>query len=504
MRETYTTPTDALRGMARYLLASDEVPSRNGTTREQLMNRITVKYPLERVITAAKRKASLPAQIAESAWILAGRNDIEWLSNYLPRAAEFSDDGKVWRGGYGPRLRRWGEVDRGIQHLGRSGVDQLAHVVRLLKSDPETRRAVISLYDPAVDTAPGKDIPCNDLLHFIARGESLHLHVVTRSNDLIWGWSGVNQFEWSVLLEVVARLTGFEMGAITYSITSLHLYERHYKKAEAIASSPTANIGVTPPRFDLDNIGQLDGELIKFFEIENTLRTTPDHDHTAVIEGSVKDPMLRSWLMVLAYWWSGRETYLAELEDTALPWGARNSPGRPLPPAPQLRTEIARCMADLHQRKDKAYGDSWKKRGEFVSIQANVARKVDRLGASDGDENALDTLMDLTIYLIKYQRWMRQDGTDQRTEDEVVRSALSLLETTEYQAYTIGQARVLFEEILATPDIQIRRVLVSRLLWAAWNLTLDEWESTQKRNAEMKRALWGGAEPTSNYVNQDR
>ena len=152
-----------------------------------------------------------------------------------------------------------------------------------------------------------------------------------------------------------------------------------------------------------------------------------------------------------------------------------------MPPAPQLRTEIARLMADLHQRKDRAYGDSWKKRGEFVSIQANVARKVDRLGVSDEDENALDTLMDLTIYLIKYRRWLEKDA-DRRTEDEVVRSALSLLEATgEPQAYTIGQAQALFEEILATSNIRYRRSLVSRLLWAAWSLTLDEWDSTQKR-----------------------
>ena len=67
MKGTYATPTDALQGMARCLLESGEVPSRNGTTREQLMNQITIMWPLDRVIAVAERKASVPAQIAEAA-----------------------------------------------------------------------------------------------------------------------------------------------------------------------------------------------------------------------------------------------------------------------------------------------------------------------------------------------------------------------------------------------------------------------------------------------------
>lgn len=66
----------------------------------------------------------------------------------------------------------------------------------------------------------------------------------------------------------------------------------------------------------------------------------------------------------------------------------------------------------LHREKDTAYRDAWKKRGELISIVANVARKVDRLEYTlDGapasqDETVLDTAIDLLIYCIKYQTYL--------------------------------------------------------------------------------------------------
>jgi hypothetical protein len=70
----------------------------------------------------------------------------------------------------------------------------------------------------------------------------------------------------------------------------------------------------------------------------------------------------------------------------------------------------------LHQAKDAAYGNAWKKRGEVLSILANVARKVDRLeyaleGASASkDETLLDTAVDLVVYVLKYQTFLA-DGS---------------------------------------------------------------------------------------------
>ncbi|MGB6165799.1 MAG: hypothetical protein WCF33_14115 [Pseudonocardiaceae bacterium] len=70
------------------------------------------------------------------------------------------------------------------------------------------------------------------------------------------------------------------------------------------------------------------------------------------------------------------------------------------------------AVRQLHRRKDAAYRDAWKKRGEALSIFANIARKVDRLEyVLDGapatpDELLFDTAVDLLIYALKYQTYL--------------------------------------------------------------------------------------------------
>lgn len=117
----------------------------------ELRNRqIELEYPLERCIVTPRRHNNIFATVAETIWVVAGRNDLGFLSHYLPRAPDFSDDGCTWRAGYGPRIRKW------------QGVDQLAEVVRILRANSDSRRAVMSIFDPAQDFVESKDIPCNN------------------------------------------------------------------------------------------------------------------------------------------------------------------------------------------------------------------------------------------------------------------------------------------------------------------------------------------------------
>jgi hypothetical protein len=73
--------------------------------------------------------------------------------------------------------------------------------------------------------------------------------------------------------------------------------------------------------------------------------------------------------------------------------------------------DLLQAIDSLHRRKDAAYGNAWKKRGEVLSIVANIARKVDRLenvvqGAFSDDETALDTAVDLLVYCLKYETFL--------------------------------------------------------------------------------------------------
>lgn len=404
----------ALQALSTYIQNGDEVSSRSGGTLEMRHVALRIANPLRREILLASRKANIAAQIAETAWVLAGRNDIGWLSHYLPRAVQFSDDEQTWRAGYGPRIRSWWDRPAGSRVANDKPVDQLAEVIAILNKDPNSRRAVISLFDPTVDLAPGKDIACNNWLAFTLRDGYLDLHVAARSNDLIWGWSGINQFEWSVLQEIVAEAVGAHVGATHYTMASLHVYEHHYHKLVKLEED-TLREEPFSPRFkrqsNLDPVEELDDMLEAFFRIEALIRKDP---YASAVVGKVNqfpEPMFQSWLLVLAWWWSGDEAWLERLKGTALYEACKVSiqpqRSRREQHQPYAGTDFMQSVVKLHNEKHEAYGDSWKKRGELFSILPNIARKVDRLGAGEtSDETSADTAIDLMVYLAKYQTWL--------------------------------------------------------------------------------------------------
>ena len=418
-QHSYVGANDALTMLLKKLLREGQlVPSRNGDTKELLMEQFTLRNPLRRYITVPGRNVSLPAQIAETMWLLAGRDDIGWLENYLPRAKDFSDDGVIWRGAYGPRIRRWPawNVETDETHI-----DQLAHVVKLLQEDPDTRRAIMVIYNPVIDTAPGRDIPCNNWIHFITRDGLLHGHVTIRSNDIIWGWSGINQFEWSALLEIVAGLVGVPVGSLTFSVSSLHVYEHHYERAERIVEE-AAKSGIPmlayDPGFQMPDgytgVEGLDALVDKWFRIERMIREEPRGSAwNSILE--FPEPMMKSWLEALYVWWHGLQEEMDVV--TEMDWALRNSPKRKKPEPEERHVDkgeavsekdFVEFVAQLHREKHAAYGDSWKKRGEMLGIMANIARKLGRLGVAGGGDTAADTAIDLLVYLIKYYLWIEE------------------------------------------------------------------------------------------------
>jgi NTP pyrophosphatase (non-canonical NTP hydrolase) len=82
------------------------------------------------------------------------------------------------------------------------------------------------------------------------------------------------------------------------------------------------------------------------------------------------------------------------------------------PEAPRAPDELRAAIALMHRQKDAAYGDSWKRGGELISIMANIARKVDRLPnqlatqSTTADESTLDTVVDLHVYALKYLTYL--------------------------------------------------------------------------------------------------
>lgn len=443
---THTSISEALPEIIADLLqAGDEEITRNGSAVEVLNAQIVLTEPFRREVLNPGRKANVFAQIAETMWVLSGRNDIEWLSAYLPRAKDYSDDGAVWRGAYGPRLRKWG----GWPHQnkeGHTGFDQWQHVIDTLKADPSSRRAVISIYDPSTDVPAGKDVPCNDFLQFQIRDNQLHMTVTVRSNDLMWGWSGINAFEWSTMQEITARLLSVDMGSLTFNIGNLHLYENHWKKAERIDPVDWRAVFDNIP-FDPDglisDLSQVDIMIDRWFIWESMCR---DGEATPDLLEDWEEPLFKAWATAIAYYWQRDEHWYSALKGTALQEAMRLTPASVLPepvrkpseaPAVVLgvagqpplfedpQTAFLEFVMKLHATKHESYGDSWKKRGEQMSILANIARKIDRLGVGDEYDSSADTVIDLWVYLAKYLSWINGNESGPEQVNPLLRASLS-------------------------------------------------------------------------------
>ena len=409
------------------------VTVRDNETRE-LRNRVTTLLaPRERCVFLPGRRNSVFAQVAETMWVIGGRNDVPWLARYLDKAPDFSDDdGATWRGAYGPRLRAWP-----------GGIDQIAEWRRLLLADRQTRRAVGVIFDPARDFVDSLDIPCNNWISWLIRDDRLHMNVAIRSNDAMWGFSGVNAFEWSVLQEMMAVWVGAEVGEATFFATSYHLYDRHYERARTVADrffgvSPY-DFGVRPPPF-ATSWDEFPAAMEHWFAAEERLSRDPD---APLLEGpALNDPFLTSALRLLRLKW-GAAAWTAdrlrrELEDLPeddFAAAAYEQLGRTrgdlLDAISQTgihefnvacrnasKSDTGRfksALKTLHARKNISYGASWKRRGERISVLPNIARKIDRLetfartGVQLEGETVLDTAVDLFVYAAKYRLLLAED-----------------------------------------------------------------------------------------------
>lgn len=209
-----------------------------------------IAEPTARLVTIPERKWNLALPYAESLWLTSGRNDLNFITHYLRRMQDFSDDGQYMRAGYGPRLRAYNgdvqdyPVSEVLSHE-IHWVDQFKYVIDCFEKDPNTRRAVINIDDTMKDEFGEngeikitKDIPCTRLLHFLKNGqtEKLDLTVYMRSNDMLWGASAVNIFNFTFMQEYFAAMLGLEVGSYYHIANNFHYYEDKRDTLEALAA----------------------------------------------------------------------------------------------------------------------------------------------------------------------------------------------------------------------------------------------------------------------------
>ena len=214
-----------LHDTCRMIMANGEnIEVRGAKTKELHPALIEMTNPVKRTLLYPHRGNNPFATLYETLWVLcAPSNNISTLRKFIPRADDFSDnpntEKSVWRAGYPERIRNY------------MGIDQLTYVIQKLRTDPSTRQAVISLWNPVQDIVSGyKDYPCSNHIVFSIRNGKLDCTLTMRSNDIIFGMSAINIYEFTAMQEMIAHEIRVPMGKYYHFTNSLHAYEKLYNK----------------------------------------------------------------------------------------------------------------------------------------------------------------------------------------------------------------------------------------------------------------------------------
>ena len=178
----------------------------------------TLHRPMMNAIVTEERKWSKEYAEAEWQWYLSGDNHIKTLGDIYGKVPEIwkrmADDRGYVNSNYGWQWKRQNQID---------------YVINLLKENPKTRRAAISIYDAKEHHEYKHDTPCTYAVQFTIVGQKLNMCVTMRSNDLWYGFCN-DQYCFSKLQELVATETGLLIGYYYHFAHNLHLYDNIIEK----------------------------------------------------------------------------------------------------------------------------------------------------------------------------------------------------------------------------------------------------------------------------------
>lgn len=243
---------DLLQVTLKHLLIEGNLihPSK-GDALEEIGARLELRNPYARVSRSHKRGRIFSA-LGELLWYMSGSDEVDFISYYISAYPNFAVDGRI-EGAYGPRL--FGSLHR------------LDDVVELLKSKPDSRRAVVQIFDHA-DIGNEKDVPCTTNLQFLLRDGQLYLVAHMRSNDAYVGLPH-DIFAFTMIQEYVARQLGASLGTYTHFVGSVHLYVRDRDGAERFLNEGWQQTTAMPAM----PVGDPRPEVAKLLEAEVLIRT---------------------------------------------------------------------------------------------------------------------------------------------------------------------------------------------------------------------------------------
>jgi thymidylate synthase len=178
------------------------------------------------------KRVHLKSVILELLWFLSGSTDNHWLAS---RGVTIWDDWAAADGALGPiygaQWRSWHAPDGTV-------IDQISQLLETIRTDPDSRRLVVSAWNPADLPRPGLSpaenaavgrmslAPCHCLFQFYVQDGRLSCQLYQRSADLFLGVP-FNIASYALLTHMIAQQTGLAPGDFVHSFGDLHVYRNH-------------------------------------------------------------------------------------------------------------------------------------------------------------------------------------------------------------------------------------------------------------------------------------
>jgi thymidylate synthase len=170
------------------------------------------------------KKAHLRSILHELLWFVAGDTNIRYLKeNGVSIWDEWADENGDLGPVYGAQWRSWPAPDG-------STIDQLANVIEMIRTKPDSRRLIVSAWNPAqVDDMALP--PCHSLFQFYVAEGRLSCQLFQRSADIFLGVP-FNIASYALLTMMVAQVTGLKPGDFVHTFGDAHLYSNHLDQAK--------------------------------------------------------------------------------------------------------------------------------------------------------------------------------------------------------------------------------------------------------------------------------
>ncbi len=170
------------------------------------------------------KKLHLRSIIHELLWFLRGDTNIKYLhDNGVSIWDEWADENGNLGHVYGYQWRSWPTPDGG-------SIDQIAQVVEQIRSNPDSRRLIVSAWNVAEIDKMALP-PCHSLFQFYVADGRLSCQLYQRSGDVFLGVP-FNIASYALLTMMVAQVTGLRAGEFVHTLGDAHLYLNHMKQAE--------------------------------------------------------------------------------------------------------------------------------------------------------------------------------------------------------------------------------------------------------------------------------